>query len=76
MFSWNCVICNECKTKNWYKDDNDLTDLSKLDIEAIECHNCGKVFVNSDLSEEEYLKEFMYDSIEELNCEKGQRYPI
>lgn len=43
MESWIKVWCPECKAANW-NCQGDLTDCTRMDAEALECHACSKKF--------------------------------
>lgn len=42
--SWYKVWCPFCDISNWYCNGNE-SDLSGLDVEAIKCRHCNKVFL-------------------------------
>jgi len=65
--------CPTCKTLNLiYLGDTDDNDPSKLDIEGIKCVSCGRIFIIGGFDEEEFLKDFQYDSVEDIYYEDGQ----
>lgn len=42
--SWYRVWCPYCDTSNWYCNGNE-SDISGMDIDAVKCRNCDKVFL-------------------------------
>ena len=68
---WYKDDCPDCETVNFINlGEIDDTDPSKLDIEGIKCVSCGKVFIIGGFDEEEFLKDFQYESIEDINYER------
>lgn len=82
---WFEQLCSHCKEKNWVNN-GDLDDLTKTDIEAFKCHNCGE---KNQIGEDEgfdCIREFYSDELDAgisreeilnhyLNCIDGKEKP-
>ena len=75
MESWYKTWCPKCETINWFCN-GDERDLSGVDIDAIKCRKCKDIYIpGGDVTLEEYMEEFMYDTIDELFVEVGKKSP-
>lgn len=69
---WWKVWCSECNIPNWVCD-GDLSDLTKPDIEAIECWNCGHSWWTTD--DTDWLDMYPEDATPGDYAEKGREQP-
>jgi hypothetical protein len=72
--SWYKEYCPYCDTRNWICN-GDEQDLSGMDVEGIKCRNCDKIFMLGDFDVEEFLKDFQYEKLEDINWEVGLENP-
>lgn len=72
--SWYKEHCPKCETHNWICNGNEQ-DLSGIDVEGIKCRKCNKIFMLGDFDVEEFLKDFQYDKLEDINWELGLENP-
>ena len=72
--AWYKEYCPYCETYNWVSN-GDPQDLSGVDVEGIKCRKCGKIFVLGDFSVEEFLEDFQYEELDDINWEEGKEIP-
>ncbi len=72
--SWYKEWCPHCNAHNWICN-GDETDLSGMDVEGIKCRECGKIFMLGDTDVDEFLEDFQYEKLEDINWEDGLETP-
>ncbi len=65
--SWYRVWCPYCETGNWFCNGNE-SDLSGIDVDAIKCRSCAKVFL---LAPPDPIMDDIRGDDYELNTEDG-----
>jgi len=72
--SWYKEYCPYCETHNWICN-GDENDLSGVDVEGIKCRECGKIFMLGEFDVDEFLEDFQYEKLEDINWEEGMETP-